>query len=432
MKCDKCGYNNSEYDIICENCGFPLSIEKNIELQKKYNHKQQAIDIDEITPDNSHYEFQNTKKKVKISLIIICVVLIFLLSLFAITIIKDMNNKDLLNQFNEIYKSEKISVIYIGKESAIDNNLSTQSEEYNYNYLYINTEKITRNKRNKIKSKLKIDKLNSNVVIVQNEEVLRNIENCTSKNIDELHDSLYEYDLVPKKIGNSSKQIANFDTSIKSENPKIIYYTTIDNKSSKEKNEKLKNFALDYSIDYIFIEGYYLTNSQQRVLLNKINYNTLVDELLIIVDGTEVLTSISSVPNNSKDYFEISSNYGILDTNSAESLKKVNYSQLKKMIATNNKNVILFITDDCMYCDRVKPIVGKISIQKNINIYYYKYKEENILKLEEYLSKIGYEDKKITPPLLIVTESDKILDYVIGLADKKIYEDKFKELGVVR
>lgn len=432
MKCEKCGYVNSEYDIICEKCGFPLSIEKNIELQKKYNHKQQAIDIDEILPDNSHYEFQNTKKKVKISLIIVSIILIFFLSVCAVTIIKDMNNKNLLNQFNEIYKSEYINVIYIGKDEFINNKLSGYSKEYNYNYLYIDLAKTTIAKRNKIKEKLKIDKINSNVIIVKNSEVLKNIEQCNSKNLDDLNKALYDYDLVPKEFGDTSKQIANFETSIKSENAKLIYYTNINNKTTKEKNEKLKEFTADYSIDYVFIEGYYLTNSQQRILLNKINYNTLVEELLIVVDGSEVLTSISNVPKSSKEYFEISTNYGILDNTSAESLKQINYNQLQKMVDTNSKNVILLITNDCMYCDRVKPIVGKISIQKNINIYYYKYKEENVSKIEEYLSKKGYEDNKITPPLLIITESGKVLDYVIGLADKKIYEDKFKELGVVR
>ena len=33
MRCEKCGYENGEYDIICEKCGFPLSIEKNMELK---------------------------------------------------------------------------------------------------------------------------------------------------------------------------------------------------------------------------------------------------------------------------------------------------------------------------------------------------------------------------------------------------------------
>ena len=39
MQCEKCGYINKQYDIICQKCGSPLNIEKNIELQKKYNHK---------------------------------------------------------------------------------------------------------------------------------------------------------------------------------------------------------------------------------------------------------------------------------------------------------------------------------------------------------------------------------------------------------
>ena len=73
MKCDKCGYSNTEYDIICENCGAPLKIENNIELQKKYNNKQRAIDIEHITPDHSAEMFNRTKKKVSLALIIIIV-----------------------------------------------------------------------------------------------------------------------------------------------------------------------------------------------------------------------------------------------------------------------------------------------------------------------------------------------------------------------
>ena len=61
MKCEKCGFLNSEYDIICEKCGSPLNIEKNIELQKKYNHKQAAIDIEEVTMKKQGLIIQNRK-----------------------------------------------------------------------------------------------------------------------------------------------------------------------------------------------------------------------------------------------------------------------------------------------------------------------------------------------------------------------------------
>ena len=71
MQCEKCGYINKQYDIICQKCGSPLNIEKNIELQKKYNHKPKAIDIEEIVPDNSEAVFDSTQKKIRNVLIVL-------------------------------------------------------------------------------------------------------------------------------------------------------------------------------------------------------------------------------------------------------------------------------------------------------------------------------------------------------------------------
>ena len=71
VNCEKCGYQNSKYDIICNNCGSPLNIEDNIDLKKLYNNKQRAIDIDELEIDHSQVRFNTTKKRVKITIIFI-------------------------------------------------------------------------------------------------------------------------------------------------------------------------------------------------------------------------------------------------------------------------------------------------------------------------------------------------------------------------
>ena len=101
MKCDKCGYSNSEYDIICEKCGAPLKIENNIELQKKYNKKQRAIDIEHITPDHSEELFKRTKKNVSYALIFLIIIVILVLIALIIYLYKDSKNNSVITQFEE-------------------------------------------------------------------------------------------------------------------------------------------------------------------------------------------------------------------------------------------------------------------------------------------------------------------------------------------
>lgn len=426
MKCEKCGYINSEYDIICEKCGSPLSIEKNIELQKKYNHKQRAIDIEEITPDNSKIEFADTKRKVRTMLAIIFAVVVVLILVVAVGLFKEVRANDVMYKFEDIYENKETGLIYIGNNDYLNNLYEQYSEDYNFNYLNVN--KVTGVKKKKIKNILELNSMSSTLVITKKGEVLNVMYDCDKDNEKKQYSLLKEYDLVPYMVGNHNSEIAKFEKAIKSVDSAIIYFSN--KKKDDSKNELIKTFAEDYSINYYYIDGNYLTTRQSEKLLSKINYSTVKEEMLIIIDDAKVLDVFYDLPKDKKSYFEIASKYGIIDVSSASSLKAVNYNEMKKLVSSKNKEVILLVTDNCTYCDRAKPILGKISIQNNFKIHYYKYSDKNSLKVEEYLSNIGYGNNSLTSPLLIITQNGKILDYVIGLSDKSLYEQKFKDLGV--
>ena len=428
MRCDKCGYENSKYDIICEKCGFPLNIENNIELKDKYNSKPRAIDIEEIKPDHSEEIFNNLKLRVRYVVVFILGGLFATLVLFVLALIKYSKDNDIMNKYKSFMNSDGIGLIYIGDDKEVDKKINKYSINYEFEYLYVDTSKISKLKVNKIKSKLKLDKISSTLVVVNNGKVINSM-NGSNTDDDKLDKFLKDNNVIPNILTETDKYIKKFDDAIKSSEPMIIYLANNDNDSNKKHNDSLKSFCDNYDIKYTFVEGYYLNDEQKLKLLSKVNYNEIHDELLIIIDEGKVKSASEYVPNDEKDYFELASTYGIIDISSANNLKNININKLKELFDSKERNIILFTSNDCVYCEKLKPILGKISIINNIAIYLYN--SNNNLELSDLLSKYGY-NEMISTPSVIIIDNSKVIDIIVGLSDKKIYEDKLKEIGIIR
>ena len=428
MRCEKCGYENSEYDIICEKCGFPLNIENNVDLKKKYNSKPKAIDIEEITPDHSEAIFNNLKQRVRYVVVFILGGLFATLVLYIIAFIKYTKDNDVMNKYKKIMNNDGLGLIYIGNDKSVDKEITKYSTNYEIEYLYINTEKISKLKVNKIKSKLKLKKIDSTLVIVDSGKIISSKDKVNTDN-DDIEVFLKDNNVIPNILTETDKYIKKFEDALKSEDAMILYIANNDNESNQKHHKLLESFCDNYDIKYTFVEGYYLNNKQKIKLLSKVNYNEIHDELLIIVDEGEVKNVTEFVPNEQKDYFDLASTYGIIDVSSAKSLKKINEKTLKELLNSKERNIILFTSNDCIYCEKIKPILGKISIINNITIY--TYNVDNLNSLSELLTKYGYSDTISTPSVIIV-DNTKVIDVIIGLSDKKLYEDKFKEKGIIR
>ena len=431
MKCEKCGFQNSEYDIICENCGSPLNIENNLELQKKYNHKQRAIDIEQIKPEAKDNTFDATRKRVMgVMLILIALIVILLVMIFS-NILDSIKSKEIITQVDTFIENKKDGIIYLGNDEKASDLLLEYSEEYEYNYLFVNTSNITAVKRNKLKNKFGINEINNTVIILKDEKLKHYINNYKYNSKEEALNYLQENGVLPKYLSDPNIVINNFDTAISSKDPSIIYYVSDKKKSYDNVHQKLKDVSETYSLKYTFIEGYYLTGIQQLKLLKKLNYNEYHEEVLIIVDEGKVKGLIEKPSEDSNnDYFAIMTNYGIIDSNSAQRLGAINYNKMKELISSKSKNVILIVKDNCPYCDRLKPILGKISIQNDKTFYYYKISNEEVLL--KYLKSIGLQEDKLSVPMVLITENNMILDHIIGYSEKSYYDEKLKELGVIR
>lgn len=428
MKCEKCGYENSSFDIICEKCGCPLKIEDNMELKKNYNNKPRAIDIEAITPDHSEKIFNNTKQKVRYVIVFLLGCIFATAILFILSFIQNAKANDIITQYHEFMNSDGIGILYIGEDEKVDSKVIEYAKNYDFEYLYVDTNKVTMVKKNKIKSNLKLEKINSTLVIVNNGKIL---DYKHESNVENIEQFLMENKIIPKYTNDTSEYISKFEDAIKSNEPMILYIANNKNESNELHNKLLEEFCDDYSINYTYVEGYYLTEEQKLKLFSKVNYSEIHDELLIIIDEGIVKEVTEFVSNDKKEYFEFISNYGIIDVSSAKNLKKINEAKLKNIISSKEKNIILFTSDDCTYCEKLKPILGKIGIQNNIEIYYYNINSDSQNNLSQLLSDFEY-NEIVSTPSVFITENSKIIDIIVGYSDKKIYEDKLKELGVIR
>ena len=427
MKCEKCGYSNSEYDIICENCGTPLNIENNIELQKKYNNKQKAIDIENIVPDNTELVFNRTKKKVSLALYFLFMIFLLGIVLLISYIYTDSKENNILVQLDEFLTTNKLGIIYIGNDKDINNKLEEYNDKYSLNYKYFNSSKINRIKKQKIKNRLNVKSINNTIFILKENKVIDSSNN--KKDIDEF---LQKNNIIPKYKGDAKKVLENYEKAILSDEAMIIYVANNKNDSNEEHQEKISEFCKKYEINYTYIEGYYLSEIQKLKILNKINYSEIHDELLIIIDERKVLSVNEIVPNDTEDYFEIISSYGIIDEKSAREFENIDLKEFNTLVSNKDKNVILVESKECIYCDKLKPIVGKLALKNNFKVYSITIDDNNKSSLESKLKEIGYKEEKVVTPLLVITEDNHLLDYIVGLSDKSIYVDKFIELGIIR
>lgn len=429
MKCEHCGFENSEYAIRCDQCGQPLNIEKNLVLQKNCSFKPRAIDIEKITPDYELIAFNSTKQRVRYFLAFLLGVLFISLIVLFIYLIRSNMTNDINVKINKALDSNEPYVLLIDNDNEYDEKIYKLSKKYEFKYLYIKSNKITLSKRKMIKKKLNIDSLKDTIVYIDKGKVVNKVIFDKEKDIDRY---LINNGLIASADGNPEEVMQVVDDAFNAQDSVIMYIANNDNKSNKNHYEQLKKFCSNYELSFVYIEGFKLSDNQKMRLIKRINYSVIHDELLVILDEGNIKNVSEFVGDDEKEYFQLISSYGIIDKSSADKLVNISLKQLGSIAKKDETNVILVSSNNCQYCERTKPILGKISIQNNIKVYNYKYNDKEKKTLEKYLTKRGFKEKVITTPLVIIFKNNKIEDYIIGMSSKTFYEEKFKEYGLIR
>lgn len=429
MKCDKCSHDNSEYSIICEKCSAPLKIEKNEFLQEKHREKGIHIDIVDLEKTQKMPDFNHTKKKVSKVMIFFFAILLIITFYYLYCFFIDNNSKKLIDEYHGIMKDSTLAVFYFGDNKEINEKCQIYSTNYDFDYLNIKTSDISLRKKNEIRKNLNIYNLTSTFVIISNGVPISTITNVKSS--EELLNYLQNNNLIPLVLGDTSTVTNDFKISITSEDGLLIYLPTSYKEDIEETDKVLVNISSQYNFNYKKIDAYLLSRKQLLKIMSQLGFSEIQEDLLIYVNSGNIVNVIEDTATDENSYFKLLTNYDIIDISSKDYLINISTSKFESLIKEKNKNVILIGTNNCNYCDRVKPILGQIAYQYGFSIYYLD-ATKDLNKISDLIKESGYSNGVSSTPFLMISENKKIVDCIIGLSDKKLYIDKLTEIGVIK
>ena len=220
----------------------------------------------------------NEQKKLYI---LVAVIAAFIVLLFGINFINEYNSKKYLEQFNSNIENGQKSLILIGRDDCAYNQmfqplLDYMKEQYQFDYLYVNTNKISAKGLTQVLEKLDIDQNDfgtPHLSLVENGKVIDEIAGYVDEQT--LLSFLIKYEYAPSDAKNPLAYI-NFEqykNVISSQSPEIFVIGQTSCSACMMAKPALLSIASDYNI--------------------KINYLNLT-ELQSSENGKELITEFTS------------------------------------------------------------------------------------------------------------------------------------------
>lgn len=420
MTCIECGTENKQSAVECINCGEPLNV--NVIPHKKGNH----IDIDEIKPENNN-NYDDLKKIVTRVAFAISLVLL----LFAPTIVSYFlniySNDEIMKKYNEFLNEPGLNIIYTGNSQNTESDeIKKYTDNYDFGYLYIDTKDTSLRQEKKIRKELDVKSLSSTVIILQDGKVVDYLTDYKSE--EELKIFLQGHNIIPDEFYKTEAIINKYNSLITSDEMTVVHIPFINN---TDVSELIKQSCVENSINYQMIEGYLLAPSQMLKISNQLGFSENKENLLVLVKDGAIVTTLDKTYSSINEYFEVFSNYGIIDLTAENSLTHIDINKYNELLMDDEKKVIVVGEQDCKYCEKLRPTLGSISRQYNFPIYYIDATNE-ITQIETSLTNLGNTNVTITLPITMIIEKQKVLSYIIGSQTKGYYIDTFTLLGIIR
>lgn len=415
MRCLKCGSDKLDENLVCHDCGY---------VSTKEIKKNEPIDIVHYMKKEEKNNFEKTQKVVFNVVIVVLIFLILLFGGIVLHFMKLKSNSKIMSDYENFKNNSLLFVLYISNDNKNDNMLTEYAVNYDYDFLKINYDKLAIKNKKYFQKELSVKKANNYIVIYSNGKIIAKDTVNTKKDIEKF---LISGQVIPPIIKNPLPEIEHLDKLLASQEATLIYITFVNNELVNSKDEMLKNLCLNYNVNYDLIEGYTFSHKQQMKYINKFGFTEFKNELIVIVENGRIRNVLDKNYLVIDDYIEIFQNYDIIKAIN-EYLTYINILEFKNIIENGNKEVIVFGNSNCKYCDTIKYLLGTISKENNINIYYLELNDENI---DEIIQELGYEGV-ITYPFTIVIENGKIIDYVIGISEEEYFINFFKKVGIIR
>lgn len=425
MICKKCGHNISDVDKICENCGTLIENEKEEKVSPK---KGKHIDIEDITEEKEGLSFNETKRGVRNFLLFLLLGVILILMYILGSFILDNAYEKVFNEYKDILKYSKLGVVYLGTDEEIANICSEYSLNYEFDFVHIETNKISKSKKEQLRKELNIYNVNSTVVIVQDGVPLTS---AIIKDQDALVTYLQKNKIIPTIIADTTDILSDYKEALASKEETIIYIPTSLSDDTNTKSKLIKEISNDNNLKYYEIDAYLLSYKQLKNIMSQLGFSEIQDDLLLYINNGEILYTLDADGTTEKYYFQLLANRGIIDVTSGEYIVTISSNKFKTMVQEKEKNVIFIATDSCKYCDNVKSILSQIAKTESVEIYYLDATKEKD-EVSNIIVDLGYDEGMTVTPFVLIVENNKYIDSIIGLADKDLYMNKFIEYGVIK
>ena len=359
-------------------------------------------------------------KKILITILftILCSIIILLFS----------KDNDLIRDVKGFIEKDT-KVLYITSKDKYSEYPIKLFDKYDIKYLYVDSTKLSSIEKTKIE-KIVNSKYTSNILVIfNNGEIVDAIIDYESEN--DLDKFLQKHSIIPQVIGDIDGIIESVSELLETELTMLyIPYKYVD--GIETQSEVLKEISTRYKIEYKLVNAYLLSSVQQEKLNSILHISSVEDQIIILVKDKKIVGSIRGI-NKANYYLDELQRYNFIEKVD-NYINKVDYDKFNELINSNNKNIILIGKDECRYCDNVVDTLNSITVNYNIPISYInvgKLDSELSNNVEKKLIELGYSDG-FTTPIIIMTESNRLIDYVIGPSNEEYFVDIFTENGIIK
>lgn len=358
---------------------------------------------------------------------IFVILLLVVIVLFGFLIYFNLDGEK-ITDIKQFIKND-IKILYISKDNNF-NYLDEILSKYSINYLKINSEKLTIFERKKIQMIINSKKLNETLLVYKDGVIQDTL--IGNKNKDKINKFLQKNNIIPELIVDNVEQIMNESENLLNSEYSMVYipYKKIDEIDNQKKI--LRDIAEKYKIEYKKIDAYLLSNVQQEKINALLGLSLVDDQIVILIKDNKMVANIRGV--HSKNTY-VETLYSVNFINDLENrINEIDYDEFENKLENKEKSIILIGLDDSKDSNEVYKLLNKMIYNYNIEVNYInveKQDSEMYRKIKEKLEDMGY-ITGFSTPLVVIVESNKILDYAVGNSKEEYFIDIFIENGVIK
>ena len=368
---------------------------------------------------------ENTFDIIKGVLKILVLLTIFSIALIMISYVIDSKFIDSINKLIE----SDTKVLYISTKDNYMEYPIKMLDKYEIEYKYINASNLSSIEKSKIKGITNSNNLDNLLVVYKDGVIIGQLSKPKTNN--EVVKFLQEQGVIPFIIGDVKNILSNTNKLLQTDYT-MIYVPYKYEDEIENRDNVFKSISQKYDINYEMIKAYLLSDVQKLKLNSLLQVSEVEDQIVILIKNKNIIGSIRNVCSEA-EYVSQMKEYNFIWEKESK-LSNINYNRFVELIGSDDKNIIVIGKDNCKYCDSIIAVLNDIVIENDLTVYYLdikSFESDMAKKVEKKLIELNYSDGFSTP-ITIITESNRIIDFIVGDSSREYFINVFNEIGLIK